>query len=86
MELECISRFALAAKGRALGFEPLVSMPAGWTSTYHHIAETVEAIIGAVYVDSQDEDSVAVAITTMGLVSRKLHTASGTLADCTTTS
>ena len=67
MEVYCTSIYALAAKGIALGLKTKISAPS--RTTYHDIAETVEAIIGAVYIDSQDEELVSKAITSMGLVS-----------------
>lgn len=65
LEKQLTTRVALGAKGKALGLKALVGASAIHSS---QIAEAVEAILGAIFIDSQDHKMVSRAITKMGLV------------------
>lgn len=66
MERECVTRAILAAKGEMLGIQHDIQTTGKVSGK--QIAETIEAIIGAVYVDSGKQHRVvAEVITTMKL-------------------
>jgi dsRNA-specific ribonuclease len=52
MSSETVSRAALAINARDLGLHKSILAPDNWTMTRNDLAETFEAILGAIYVDS----------------------------------
>jgi dsRNA-specific ribonuclease len=62
MSQETVSRAALAITGRALGLHQRVLLTTGGVATRDHIAETLEALLGAIYVDSGYDMNVVKAV------------------------